>query len=46
MTCRAQPYPRELRERALRLVAAVTPNYDFQWAAINNRLEASPALSR
>ena len=34
MTYRAQPYPRELRERAVRMVAEVTPNYDSQWAAI------------
>lgn len=35
MNYRAQPYPRELRERAVRMVAEVTPNYDSQWAAIN-----------
>lgn len=35
MTYRAQPYPRELRERAVRMVSEVTPNYDSQWAAIN-----------
>ena len=34
MTYRAQPFPRELRERAVRMVAEVTPNYDSQWAAI------------
>jgi len=28
-------YPPELRERAVRMVAEVTPNYDSQWAAIN-----------
>jgi len=27
-------YPPELRERAVRMVAEVTPNYDSQWAAI------------
>jgi transposase len=35
MTYRAQPCPRELRERAVRMVAEVTPNYDSQWAAIS-----------
>lgn len=35
MTYRAQPYPRELRERAVRMVAEVTPDYGSQWAAIN-----------
>src|SRR5919112_2608254 len=35
MTGRNQHYPRELRERAVRMVAEVTPNYDSQWAAIN-----------
>ena len=35
MTRRSQQYPRELRERAVRMVAEVTPNYDSQWAAIN-----------
>src|SRR5829696_5401602 len=34
MTRRSQQYPRELRERAVRMVAEVTPNYDSQWAAI------------
>jgi transposase len=34
MTRRTQQYPRELRERAVRMVAEVTPNYDSQWAAI------------
>ncbi len=29
-----QPYPRELRERAVRMVAEVRPNYDSDWAAI------------
>jgi hypothetical protein len=32
MTRRSQQYPRELRERAVRMVAEVTPNYDLQWA--------------
>jgi transposase len=27
-------YPRELRERAVRMVAEVRPNYPSQWAAI------------
>jgi len=36
MTRRSQPpYPAELRERAVRMVAEVTPNYDSPWAAIN-----------
>jgi transposase len=35
MTRRNQHYPPELRERAVRMVAEVTPNYDSQWAAIN-----------
>ena len=35
MTYRAEPYPRELCERAVRMVSEVTPNYDSQWAAIN-----------
>jgi transposase len=35
MTRRSQQYPSELRERAVRMVAEVTPNYDSQWAAIN-----------
>ncbi len=35
MTRRSQQYPPELRERAVRMVAEVTPNYDSQWAAIN-----------
>ena len=35
MTHRNQHYPRELRERAVRMVAEVTSNYDSQWAAIN-----------
>ena len=34
MTRRSQHYPPELRERAVRMVAEVTPNYDSQWAAI------------
>ena len=34
MTRRTQHYPPELRERAVRMVAEVTPNYDSQWAAI------------
>ena len=34
MTRRSQQYPPELRERAVRMVAEVTPNYDSQWAAI------------
>ena len=35
MTRRNQHYPPELRERAVRMVAEVTPNYDSRWAAIN-----------
>ncbi len=35
MTRRSQQYPPELRERAVRMVAEVAPNYDWQWAAIN-----------
>ncbi len=34
MTRRSQQYPPELRERAVRMVAEVPPNYDSQWAAI------------
>ena len=34
MTRRFQHYPPELRERAVRMVAEVSPNYDSQWAAI------------
>ena len=34
MTRRSQQYPPELRERAVRMVVEVTPNYDSQWAAI------------
>jgi putative transposase len=34
MTRRSQQYPRELRERAVRMAAEVTSNYDSQWAAI------------
>jgi len=32
---RASQYPPELRERAVRMVAEVTPDYPSQWAAIN-----------
>ena len=36
MTRRSQPpYPPELRERAVRMVAEVTPDYDSPWAAMN-----------
>jgi transposase len=35
MARRSQHSPPELRERAVRMVAEVTPNYDSQWAAIN-----------
>ena len=31
---RAGPYPPELRDRAVRMVAEVTPDYGSQWAAI------------
>ena len=34
MTRRNQHYPPELSERAVRMVAEVTPNYHSQWAAI------------
>jgi transposase len=29
-----KPYPQELRERAVRMVAEVRPNYESDWAAI------------
>ncbi|BCJ69587.1 hypothetical protein GCM10009779_38840 [Polymorphospora rubra] len=29
-----RPYPQELRERAVRMVAEVRPNYESEWAAI------------
>jgi transposase len=32
---RPSPYPAELRQRAVRMVAEVRPNYDSDWAAIN-----------
>jgi transposase len=35
MTRPNQHYPPELRERAVRMVFEVAPNYDSQWAAIN-----------
>lgn len=36
MTRRSQPpYPSELRERAVRMVAEVAPDYDSPWAAMN-----------
>ncbi len=31
---RPSPYPAELRERAVRMVAEVRPNYESDWAAI------------
>jgi transposase len=31
---RSGVYPQELRERAVRMVAEVRPNYDSEWAAI------------
>ena len=31
---RPSPYPAELRQRAVRMVAEVRPNYDSDWAAI------------
>lgn len=34
MTRQSQPYPRELRERAVGMVGKVTPNYESQWAAM------------
>src|SRR6266545_4274695 len=30
----SKPYPQELRERAVRMVAEVRPNYESDWAAI------------
>jgi transposase len=30
---RPSKYPQELRERAVRMVAEVRPDYDSQWAA-------------
>jgi transposase len=36
MTRRSQPpYPPELRQRAVRMVAEVLPDYDSPWAAMN-----------
>ena len=32
---RPGPYPRELRERAVRMVAEVRPNYESEYAAIS-----------
>lgn len=34
MTRHVKPYPPELRERAVRMVAQVRPSYPSQWAAI------------
>ncbi|MFF4935384.1 hypothetical protein ACFY2H_42195 [Streptomyces griseofuscus] len=31
---RPSPYPPELRERAVRMVAEVRPNYSAEWAAM------------
>ena len=31
---RPSPYPAELRQRAVRMVAEVRPNYESDWAAI------------
>jgi len=31
---RPSPYPAELRERAVRMVAEVRPNYPTEWAAM------------
>ena len=31
---RSKPYPQELRERAVRMVAEVRPNYESDWATI------------
>lgn len=31
---RSRPYPQELRERAVRMVAEVRPNYESDWATI------------
>jgi transposase len=35
MTGRSRHYPRELRERAVRMVAEVSADHGSQWAAIN-----------
>ena len=32
---RPSPYPAELRERAVRMVAEIRPNYPTEWAAMN-----------
>jgi transposase len=31
---RRSPYPQELRERAVRMVAEIRPHYETEWAAI------------
>jgi hypothetical protein len=31
---RRSPYPQELRERAVRMVAKIRPHYETEWAAI------------
>ena len=31
---RPSPYPAELRERAVRMVAEIRPNYPTEWAAM------------
>jgi hypothetical protein len=31
---RRSPYPKELRERAVRMVAEIRPHYETEWAAI------------
>ncbi|GAB3182435.1 hypothetical protein GCM10027162_38380 [Streptomyces incanus] len=31
---RPSPYPAELRERAVRMVAEICPNYPTEWAAM------------
>jgi transposase len=37
---RSRNYPPELRERAVRMMAEVTPDYSSQWAAITAVAEA------
>jgi hypothetical protein len=37
---RVSKYPEELRDRAVRMVAEVRPQYPSQWAAIDRRPQA------
>ena len=46
MTRRSQQYPRELRERAMRMILKVTPNYDSQRAAITAVAQSSGGQRR